>query len=109
MDFLLQLFFELYLSIGEIFVPEKKFKKWQETLLKVACIIVCCVIFAFIGVGIAFLVEGIARLRVMAIVFLSAGSVMLAVQIALVVVMLVHESKKYKEEQAKKKQMNFDL
>lgn len=109
MDFLIQLFFELYLSIGEIFVPEKKFKRWQETLLKVACILVCCVIFAFIGVGIAFLVEGIARLRVMAIVFLSAGSVMLAVQIALVVVLLVHENKKYKQEKAKQKDMNFEI
>ncbi len=109
MDFLLQILFEVYLNIGEIFVPEKKFKKWQESLLKVVCVIVSCIIIAFIGVGIAFLVEGVKRLRTMAIVFLCVGSTSLAIQIALIIIMLVHESKKYKEEKAKKKDMNFKV
>lgn len=107
MDFLLQILFEVYLNIGEILVPEKKFKKWQTGLLKVVCIIVSCIIIAFIGVGIAFLVEGVERLRIMAIAFLCVGSVLLAVHIALIIVVLVRENRKYKEEKAKNSNLNF--
>lgn len=109
MELLLQILFEVYLNIGEILVPEKKFKKWQESLLKVTCILVSCIILAFIGFGIAMLVEGVSRLRVTAIVFLCVGSVLLAAQIALIIIVIVHETKKYKEAKAKNNDLNFKL
>lgn len=96
MELLLEILIELYLNIAEILVPEKKFKKWQESLLKVACVLVSCIILGFMAAGIDFLVEGIERLRVTAIVLLSVGAVLLAVQIALIVIVVVHDVKKYK-------------
>lgn len=109
MEIILQILFEVYLNIGEILVPEKKLKKWQESLLKVACILISCTILGFMAVGIALLVEGIARLRVTAIVLLSVGAVLLAVQITLIVIAVVHGTKKYKEAKAKNNDLNFKI
>lgn len=109
MEVLLQILFEVYLNIGEILVPEKKFKKWQESLLKVACILVGCIIMGFIAAGTAFLVDGVERLRLTAIVLLSVGAVLLSVQITLIVIALVHETKKYKEAKAKNNDLNFKI
>ncbi len=95
MDFLMQLLFEVYLNIGEIFVPEKKFKRWQETLLKILCLVACCCIFGCLGAGIAILIEQESA-RTIGIILTSVGSVLLAIQIALVVFAIVRDAKKQK-------------
>lgn len=98
LEIVLELFLEVYLSIGEILVPEKKFKKWQENLLKVLSAVVCVVILCCIGIGIAFLTEGVARLYNSGVVLVSVGAALLAVQIVLTVIAIVHDCKKRKSE-----------
>ncbi len=95
---MLELFLEVYLSIGEILVPEKKFKKWQENLLKVFCVIICVAILCCIGIGIAFLTEEVTRLYNAGVVLVSVGAALLAVQIVLTVIAIVHGCKKKKSE-----------
>lgn len=100
MDIFFEILVEVYLSVFEILVPEKKFKKWQETLLKLLCILVCLVVLGCLAAGIALLVEGLEHLRVTGIALVCVGSVLLALQIALVITVIVNDVKKQKAEKA---------
>lgn len=98
MDFLFEFLFQFYLEIGEILIPDRKFKKWQETLLKVAGILVSLVILGCIVAGVCVLLETSSRIS--GIVLLSVGCALLAIQIALFVIALVHQIKKEKRRKA---------
>lgn len=96
LELFLEIFVEVYLNIGEILVPEKKFKKWQENLLKVLSVFVCCAVIFSVIAGIALLVDGIESLRVTGIAVLCTGVGLFIIQIILVVIAVVHDVKKYK-------------
>ncbi len=96
MELLYEIFFEIYLGFWTILVPERKFKKWQETLLKLACILVSLIIFALIFAGICLLCE--TPMKTAGIILLVIGCVLLVTQITLFIIVLVHQIKKEKAE-----------
>ena len=104
MEIFFEVLFEIYLNLGEILIPDRKFKKWQRTLLQVLCVLVCCVIFACLAVGISFLFEGKPNFRVPGIVLVSVGAVLFAVQVGLAVVVIVHDYRQEKKKKSVQKQ-----
>lgn len=96
MELLLEIVLEVYLGLVEIIMPEHKFKKWQETLLKIVYVVVSLLIIALIIAGICLLVE--SPMRTLGIALLVVGCVLLATQITLCVVVLIHQIKKDKAE-----------
>ncbi len=100
MDLLVEILMDIYLSLVEVLVPEKRFKKWQEVLLKVAGVLVSLTIVALILVGISFIYE--TEQRMLGIILLSIGGVLLTIQIALCVFVLVKQAKAEKAKNAPK-------
>lgn len=100
MDFFVEILFETYLSLAEILIPEHKFKKWQETLLKLAGIVVSLIIFFCLAFGISLIIEdgGIAG-----IILTSVGGVLLIIQTVIFITVLVHEIKTEKLKKAQNK------
>ncbi len=96
MDLLYEILLEIYLEFWTILVPEHKFKKWQETLLKITCIVVSLIILALIGAGICILVE--TSMRTLGIILLAVGCVLFFTQIVLFIIVLTHQIKKEKAE-----------
>ena len=91
MDFLVELFMEVYLGLAEILIPEHKLKKWQETLLKLAGVFVSLSILACFWAGICLLIDNINRALGIALIIIA--SVLLAIQLTVFVVVLVHQIK----------------
>lgn len=96
MEFLLELFLEVYLGFAEVLVPEHKLKKWQAVLLQVACVIVSLLILALIIAGIG-LLTGTPK-RTLGIVLLVVGCVLFVTQITLYVISFRKQLKKEKAE-----------
>jgi len=96
MELLYEILFEIYLGFWTILVPDRKFKKWQESLLKISCILVSLIIFALIFAGICVLTE--TDLKALGIALLTVGSVLLIAQVVLFIIVLVHQIKKERAE-----------
>ena len=96
---MLEILMEIYLSLGEVLIPDHKFKKWQEVLLRLVCIFVSLIIFALIVAGIAF-ISGENSFT--GIILLVIGGGLLTVQIILCVIVLVKQAKLEKQKQATK-------
>ena len=95
MDILLEIILEIYLNLFEIIIPDHKFKKWQETLLKLACALVSVIILTGIIGGSFILADG--GNKILGIVFLSVGSVLLVAQVVLFSISLKYQIKKDKQ------------
>ena len=95
MEVLLEILMEAYLGLAEILVPDHKFKKWQEVLLKLGCILVSLAVIICLAVGIAMLVEGD---KTVGIALTAVGGGLLAIQIVIAIFVLVHDYKKNKEQ-----------
>lgn len=98
MDLLLEFLVEIYFSLVEIVVPEHKFKKWQEVVLKIAGILVSIAILGCLIAGISFIADS-GNLTV-GITLTAVGGGLLAMQLTIFIVVLVHQIKA--EKQAKK-------
>ncbi len=96
MELLYEILFEIYLEFWSILVPEHKFKKWQEALLKVSCVLVSLLILALIIAGICLLTE--TSLTVAGIALLTVGCVLLVTQIVLFIIVLIRQIKKERAE-----------
>ncbi len=96
MEVLFEILFEIYLELWTIFVPEHKFKKWQEYLLKISCILASLIIFALIVAGVCLLTE--TNLKAVGITLLTVGCVLLIIQVILFIIVLVHQIKKERAE-----------
>ena len=94
MEIIFEFLFQIYFEIGEILIPDHKFKKWQEKLLKLFGILVSLAIVALIIAGGCILNE--TPKSVTGIVLLSIGCILLFVQIVLFIVVIVHQIKKEK-------------
>lgn len=95
-EIILEFFAELYLGIGELIVPEHKFKKWQESLLKMLCAIISLAILVLLIGGIVLLTGEDKRL-VAGIAMTATGGGLLLVHIALFLIILIRDIKKEKE------------
>ncbi|MDE6060989.1 MAG: hypothetical protein K2G31_05935 [Clostridia bacterium] len=95
MELIFEILLEAYLGLAEIIVPDHKFKKWQEVLLKLSCILVSLAVIICLAVGIAMFVEGD---KTVGIALTAVGGSLLAIQIVIVIFVLVHEHKKSKEQ-----------
>ena len=94
-EIVFEIIFEAYLGLAEIIVPDHKFKKWQEVLLKLASIFVALTVLVCLIAGIVLLVEGN---KTVGIALTAVGGGLLAIQIVIAVFVLVHEHKKNKEQ-----------
>ncbi len=99
MEFLAEIFLEIYFELAEILLPEKKFKKWQETLLKISGILVSLIIIGCLFAGISLIVDNVNG--TVGIVLTAVGGVLFGVQMTLFFVVLAHQIKA--EKAAKKK------
>ncbi|MCM1404700.1 MAG: hypothetical protein NC133_04370 [Prevotella sp.] len=97
MEILLEILFGLYLEIGEILIPEHKFKPWQEVLLRLAGIFVSLAILGLIIGGVCLLED--TTTRTTGVILLAVGGGLLAAQIALMVVVVTHQIKAAKRKQ----------
>ena len=106
MEVLFEILLEIYLGLAEIIVPDHKFKKWQEVLLKLASILVALAVLVCIAVGIAMLVEGS---NTVGIALTAVGGTLLVVQIVIAIFVLVHDYKKNKEQKENQKQLEITV
>ncbi len=98
MEIILELVCEIYLELATILVPEHKFKKWQEILLKILSVTVTLGILICLGVGISFLIDKNSSFTT-GIILTVVGGTFALIQIVLFVIVI---KKQIKIEKAKK-------
>lgn len=96
MEVLFEILFGLYLEFWTLLVPEHKFKKWQESLLNLACIFVSLIISALIVAGICLITE--TDMPTTGIALLVVGGLLLTAQVVLFIIVLVKQIKKERAE-----------
>lgn len=93
MELIAEIILEIYLGLAEIIVPDHKFKKWQEVLLKLLSTLVALAILICLAAGIALLVEG---QKTVGTVLTAIGGAFLGIQLIIIIIVLVHDYKKNK-------------
>lgn len=90
--------------MAEVLLPEKKFKKWQEFLLKLVGALVSLTIFALLFVGVSLLIEG--EETTVALVLTAIGGTLFVIQMSVFVFVLVKQIKAEKAARASNEQQN---
>lgn len=96
MEIFLEIMCEIYLEFALILVPEHKFKKWQEILLKILSVSVTLgVLICFIA-GISILIDANKTLYTTGIILTIVGGFLTFIQIILFIIVLKKQLKKEK-------------
>lgn len=97
-----ELFINFFLELVQLFVPDKKFKKWQEDLLRVISVLMNIGFLACVIVGANFLADGNPDFFTTGLILTIFGAVIMLAEIIAVFVLAVKDYKKHKANAAEK-------